>query len=135
MNYFCFCQICIAYIYVHCGERRTLFEITKAPLTLFIITSKKAEVFKFENALIKVENRFIWNFESCYFWQQFLSNRSWLLLLFWIYFMKVRPPHNYQCVLIANAEDGLSLIFVLQNIMAAMGLDGPSLPFDFKIPF
>ena len=44
-------------------------------------------------------------------------------------------PHNYQCVLIANAEDGLSLIFVLQNIMAAMGLDGPSLPFDFKIPF
>ena len=43
--------------------------------------------------------------------------------------------NNYQCDLIANAEDGVSLIFVLQNTMAAMGHDGPSLPFDFKFPF
>ena len=49
-------------------------------------------------------------------------------MLFWIYF-------NYQCDLIANAEDGMSLIFVLQNTMAAMGHHGPSLPFDFKFPF
>ena len=49
-------------------------------------------------------------------------------MLFWIYF-------NYQCDLIANAEDGMSLIFVLQNTMAAIDHDGPSLPFDFKFPF
>ena len=29
----------------------------------------------------------------------------------------------------------MSLIFALQNTMAAMGHDGPSLPFDFKFPF
>ena len=29
----------------------------------------------------------------------------------------------------------MSLIFVLQNTMAAMGHDDPSLPFDFKFPF
>ena len=43
--------------------------------------------------------------------------------------------NNYQCVLIANAEDGLPLIFVLQNTMAAMGHDGSSLPLDFKFSF
>ena len=43
--------------------------------------------------------------------------------------------NNYQCVLIANAEDGLPLIFVLQNTMAAMGHDGSSLLLDFKFPF
>ena len=40
-----------------------------------------------------------------------------------------------QWVIIANAEDGLALIFVLQNTIAAMGHDGPSLPLDFKFPF
>ena len=49
-------------------------------------------------------------------------------MLFWIYF-------NYQRDLIANAEDGASLIFVLQNTVAAMGHDGPPLPFDFKFLF
>ena len=49
-------------------------------------------------------------------------------MLCWICF-------NHQCDLIANAEDGMSLIFVLQNTMAAMGHDDPSLPFDFKFPF
>ena len=49
-------------------------------------------------------------------------------MLCWICF-------NCQCDLIANAEDGMSLIFVLQNTMAAMDHDGPSLPFDFKFPF
>ena len=43
--------------------------------------------------------------------------------------------NNYQYVLIANAEDGLPLIFVLQNTMAAMGHDGSSLLLDFKFPF
>ena len=43
--------------------------------------------------------------------------------------------NNHQCVLIANAEDGLPLIFVLQNTMAAMDHDGPSLPLDLKFPF
>ena len=62
------------------------------------------------------------------FSQRFLSSRSWLLLLFWICF-------NYQCDLIANAEDGVTLIFFLQNTMAAMSHDDPSLPFDFKFPF
>ena len=32
-------------------------------------------------------------------------------------------------------KDGLSLIFVLQNTMAALGHDGPSLPLDLKFPF
>ena len=31
--------------------------------------------------------------------------------------------------------NGLSLIFVLQNTVAVMAHDGPSLPFDFKFPF
>ena len=43
--------------------------------------------------------------------------------------------NSYQCVLIANAEDGMSLIFVLKNTVAAMGHNGPSMPFDFKFPF
>ena len=34
-----------------------------------------------------------------------------------------------------KAEDGLPLIFVLQNTMAAMVHGGPSLPLDFKFPF
>ena len=42
---------------------------------------------------------------------------------------------NYQCDLIANAKDGVSLILILHNTMAAMGHDGPSLPFDLKFPF
>ena len=43
--------------------------------------------------------------------------------------------NNNHCVLIANAEDGPPLIFVLQNTISAMGHDGPSLPLDFKFPF
>ena len=35
----------------------------------------------------------------------------------------------------ASAYDGLLLIFVLQNTLAVMGHDGPSLPFDFKFLF
>ena len=46
--------------------------------------------------------------------------------------LKKRCSENMQ---IANTEDGVSLIFILQNTMAAMGHDGPSLPFDFKFPF
>ena len=38
-------------------------------------------------------------------------------------------------VLIASAEDGLLLISVLQNTMASIGHDGPSLPFDVRLPF
>ena len=32
-------------------------------------------------------------------------------------------------------QDGLSLIFVLQNKMSVMDNDGVSLSFDFKFPF
>ena len=46
--------------------------------------------------------------------------------------MKVRYINSYQYVLVVSALDSLPLIFVLQN---AMGLDDPSLPFDFKFPF
>ena len=42
--------------------------------------------------------------------------------------------NSYKCVLVAS-EDGLLLIFVLQNAMVVMSHDGPSLPFDFKFPF
>ena len=38
-------------------------------------------------------------------------------------------------VLIASAEDGLSLRFILQKTMAASGHNGPSLTFDFKVLF
>ena len=34
-----------------------------------------------------------------------------------------------------NVEDRQSLIFVLQNTMAAMGHDGSLLTLDFKFPF
>ena len=43
--------------------------------------------------------------------------------------------NSYQCVLVASVSDRLPLIFVLQNAMAVMSHDGPSLPFDFKLPF
>ena len=49
--------------------------------------------------------------------------------------MKVRYINSYQCVLVASASDRVPLIFVLQNAMAVMGHNGPSLPFDFKFPF
>ena len=41
----------------------------------------------------------------------------------------------YANVFNASAEDGLSLIFVLQNTMEAKGHDSQLLPFDFKFPF
>ena len=49
--------------------------------------------------------------------------------------MKVRYINSYQCVFVVSAYDRLPLIFVLQNAMAVMSHDGPSLPFNFKFPF
>ena len=49
--------------------------------------------------------------------------------------MKVRYINSYQCVFVASAYDRLPLIFVLQNAMAVMSYDGPSLPCNFKFPF
>ena len=43
--------------------------------------------------------------------------------------------NSYQWVLVANAEDGLLLIFFLENAMAVMSHDGQLLLFDFKLPF
>ena len=49
--------------------------------------------------------------------------------------MKVQYINSYKCVLVASAKDKLPLIIVLENTMAVMGHDGPSLPFDFKFLF
>ena len=49
--------------------------------------------------------------------------------------MKVRYINSCKCVLVASAKDKLPLIIVLENAMAVMGHDGPSLPFDFKFVF
>ena len=49
--------------------------------------------------------------------------------------MKVQYINSYKCVLVASAKDKLPLIIVLENTMAVMGHDGPSLPFDFKFVF
>ena len=54
-THFCFSHICITSTeYFNGAERRTLYKITKMPeKTMLIITNYKAEVFKFENTLIK----------------------------------------------------------------------------------